>query len=158
MGGKVLSTNQFIAMAISIRGNKYSCGKVYYVNMRTDVHIICDEHESFYQKTGSHIQGSGCFRCGLESSRKDLRKTTGQFIQQARQVHGDLFDYSKVVYVNIKKVSIKCNKHGVFTKIPNAHIIQKQGCPKCLNTGYSKISIHFLNDLAKEWKVEIQHA
>jgi len=41
---------------------------------------------------------------------------------------------------------------------PDAHINQKQGCPKCSNTGYSKISIHFLNDLAREWKVEIQHA
>ena len=103
MGGKALSANQFIAMTIGLHGNKYNYSKVYYVNMRTDVHILCDEHGSSYQKAGSHISGSGCFRCGLERSRKDLRKTTEQFIQQARQVHGDLFDYSKVVYVNKKQ-------------------------------------------------------
>jgi len=159
MGGKPLTTDQFITMAIRIHGNRYNYSRVYYVNMRTDVHIICNEHGSYHQKAGSHISGSGCFRCGLERSRKDLRKTTEQFIHQARQVHGDIYDYSNVKYLNRKtKVSINCSKHGIYLKLPNDHIFQKQGCPKCSNTGYSKISIQFLNDLAKEWKVEIQHA
>ena len=41
---------------------------------------------------------------------------------------------------------------------PDNHINRKQGCPKCANAGYSQISIQFLNDLAREWKVDIQHA
>ena len=41
---------------------------------------------------------------------------------------------------------------------PTLHINKKSCCPKCALAGYSKISIRFLDDLAKEWKVEIQHA
>ena len=41
---------------------------------------------------------------------------------------------------------------------PDGHISDKNGCPRCITVGYSKISIKFLNDLAKEWKVNIQHA
>lgn len=62
-----------------------------------------------------------------------MRKlTTEQFIEKARTVHGDTYDYSSVEYRGSKiKVDIKCKKHGVFRQIPNCHISQKQGCPKC---------------------------
>ena len=38
------------------------------------------------------------------------------------------------------------------------HIHNKQGCPKCSKSGYSKMSIRFLNDLANELKVRIKYA
>ena len=42
------------------------------------------------------------------------RKTTSQFVEDARQVHGDWFDYSEVEYVNTHKpVRIKCRQCGV---------------------------------------------
>jgi len=42
---------------------------------------------------------------------------------------------------------------------PNHHVNDKTNCQKCShNSGYSQISIQFLNDLANEWKVDIQHA
>ena len=45
-----------------------------------------------------------------------------------------------------------------FLQRPGDHINNKQNCPKCSNAGYSQISIQFLNDFSREWKVEIQHA
>jgi len=85
--------------------------------------------------------------------------TKREFIARAMGVHGDLYIYSKLEYINRRtKVEIICQKHGSFMKRPDAHVHQKQGCPKCVNAGYSKISIQFLNDLAKDWKVDIQHA
>ena len=85
--------------------------------------------------------------------------TTSQFIIRAIRVHGNKYDYSKVYYENKRtKVIIICNIHGEFLQRPGDHIHNKQGCPRCVNAGYSKISIEFLNDLAKEWKVEIRHA
>ncbi len=64
------------------------------------------------------------------------RLTTEQFVTQAKSVHGDTYDYSLVSYTNSKaKVKITCRKHGVFHQIPNCHISQKQGCPKCASRG-----------------------
>lgn len=62
------------------------------------------------------------------------KKTTEQFIQEARLVHGDKYDYSKVEYVRCdRKVYIICPIHGTFSQSPEAHIRLKQGCPKCGN-------------------------
>lgn len=58
--------------------------------------------------------------------------TTEQFIEKARLVHGDKYDYSKVNYVNsTTKVCIICPKHGDFWQTPSGHINAKQGCQKC---------------------------
>ena len=70
------------------------------------------------------------------------RKTTEQFVQEARIVHGNRYDYSKTEY-NGKdvKVVIICQEHGEFLQRPNNHL-QGQGCPKCgghyMNTEYFK--------------------
>lgn len=57
--------------------------------------------------------------------------TTETFIQKARKVHGDKYDYSKVEYKNAyNKVPIICPKHGIFYQIPNSHLIGK-GCSDC---------------------------
>lgn len=59
------------------------------------------------------------------------RKTTEEFIQAAKKVHGDLYDYSQVVYINSYiKVRIGCPKHGFFFQKPKYHL-KGNGCPKC---------------------------
>lgn len=59
------------------------------------------------------------------------RFTTEDFIKQAKEKYGDLYDYSKVKYkaTNIK-VCIICKEHGEFWQTPNKHL-QGQGCPYC---------------------------
>lgn len=57
--------------------------------------------------------------------------TIEEFIRRAREVHGDKYDYSKVVYVDNKtKVCIICPIHGEFWQTPHAHL-SGQGCRKC---------------------------
>lgn len=58
--------------------------------------------------------------------------TTETFIDKARALYGDTYDYSNVDYRgSILKVQIRCPIHGSFMKSPNNHISGKQGCPKC---------------------------
>ena len=60
------------------------------------------------------------------------RKTTEEFITQAREIHGDFYDYSQVEYLGGKvKVIIICPKHGVFLQRPMIHTNSKAGCPIC---------------------------
>ena len=57
--------------------------------------------------------------------------TTEEFIEKAKAVHGDRYDYSQVEYVNNStKCDIVCKTHGVFSQSPNAHL-KEHGCPKC---------------------------
>ena len=59
------------------------------------------------------------------------RLATGEFIEKARLVHGDKYDYSKVKYETTKtKVCIICPKHGEFWQTPERHL-QGRGCQRC---------------------------
>lgn len=64
-----------------------------------------------------------------------MRKlTTEEFIENARAVHGDRYDYSKVEYLGREKpVTIICPEHGEFDQKPSVHVGLKSGCPKCGN-------------------------
>ncbi len=63
------------------------------------------------------------------------RLTTEEFIEKAKAVHGDRYDYSQVEYEGSKKpITIACLEHGLFNQIPNAHL-NDQGCPDCAGTG-----------------------
>lgn len=62
-----------------------------------------------------------------------MRKlTTQEFIEKAKQIHGDKYDYSKVQYINNStKVTIICPIHGEFQQLPKDHIGKKSNCPIC---------------------------
>lgn len=61
------------------------------------------------------------------------RKTTEEFILDAKRVHGNKYDYSKVEYINNEtKVCIICPIHGEFWQTPNKHLLGK-GCRLCGN-------------------------
>lgn len=54
------------------------------------------------------------------------------FIERARAVHGDTYDYSKVEYKNNRTpVEIICPEHGSFWQRPGEHLTRRRGCPKC---------------------------
>lgn len=48
--------------------------------------------------------------------------TTEEFIEKAKEIHGNLYDYSKVNYIDSRtKVEIICPEHGVFYMQPCNH-------------------------------------
>lgn len=53
------------------------------------------------------------------------------FIDKARAIHGNKYDYSKTVYTrSCDKVTITCHKHGDF-KVRAGNHLAGVGCPKC---------------------------
>lgn len=75
--------------------------------------------------------GAGCQKCYDRRRGNTLKKTTEQFIEDAKKIHGDKYDYSKVEYKGNKvKVCIICPEHGEFWQTPNKHL-SGQGCSKC---------------------------
>ncbi|BDX38891.1 hypothetical protein CYCD_22460 [Tenuifilaceae bacterium CYCD] len=125
-GTKKLTQNEFILRARQVHGNKYDYSRVIYKNYETKVEIICKEHGSFHQKPHRHLDNGGCPVCGGSNP-----LDTNQFIERARLVHGDRYDYSKTVYYNSKtKVEIICKEHGSFWQSPSGHLIG-YNCRKC---------------------------
>ena len=79
-----------------------------------------------------------------------MKYNTETFIERAKKVHGDLYDYSRVNYErSTKKVEIICPVHGSFFQRPENHINQKQHCPQCANGRKGKHSKFSL-----EWMME----
>jgi hypothetical protein len=59
------------------------------------------------------------------------KKTTEEFVLDAKKVHGQKYDYSKVDYTGTRnKVKIICREHGSFTQLPLNHL-KGAGCPNC---------------------------
>lgn len=128
--GRTVSTERFIEKAKSIHGDRYDYSEVEYVNPSTLVNIICKKHGAFLMKPSSHLCGNGCSECsGM------VRLTTDRFIQKAKDLYGDKYDYSKVQITgnNKTKVCVICRKHGDFWISPNAHLRGVE-CPTCYGT------------------------
>lgn len=121
-----LTKEEFIEKSRAIHGNKYDYSKVEYNGNRLPVTIICPEHGEFQQIAGEHLRGHGCIKCNGGDT-----LTQKEFIEKARSIHGDKFDYSKTVYKNSKtKFTVICKEHGEFQTSLRDHLMYG-ACPIC---------------------------
>lgn len=132
-----MTTEEFIAKAKTIHGDKYDYSLVEYVNCNSKVAIICNTHGTFYQRAGDHLYGRGlgcgCSRCASDASVINRLKPTEKFIEEARKIHGDLYDYSLTVYRGSRRmVVIICKIHGQFKQIASSHLKSSCRCPQCI--------------------------
>lgn len=126
------NTAEFIELAIHKHGTKYDYSKVNYIDAKTNIEIICPKHGSFFQSPDSHLRGSDCWTCSYEimNRKKSLLAKNG-FVNKARTIRGDIYDYSRVDYVKANiKVEFICREHGSFHMTPN-NFINGQDCPMC---------------------------
>jgi len=130
---KSLKFENFVKKSRKVHGDKYDYSKVN-LNNRDEkgrVCIICPTHGEFWQRPNSHLQGNGCYKCGLEKMSNNKSYTKDDFIKLAKKVHGDKYDYSKVEYKgSLKDVCIICPTHGEFWQKASVHL-QGSGCKVC---------------------------
>lgn len=121
----------FLTKAKEIHGDTYDYSEIQYIDIKTPVGINCRKHGQFMQIPEVHLRSAGCPTCSHESTASILRKTTDDFIREAREVHGDRFDYSLVKYKSYhSNVTIICAIHGNFDQSPASHLAAKK-CPPC---------------------------
>lgn len=139
-----LTTKQFIERAVAFHGDRYDYSQVDYVNGTTKVTLICLEHGPWDCLPTNHIgpPKSGCPECGKTkrwSNRTD-RITTEEFIARAKEIHGDNYDYTGVVYNRPwDPLLVTCNDHGPFES--NYLLIKGVGCPKCAHVRASATKV-----------------
>lgn len=143
---KLLSQDEVIEAFKRVHGDTYDYSKVEYKGSQVEIAIICKEHGIFYQKPAYHMYvGCGCPVCGDIKRGLSERQTKSEFVEKARLIHGDKYDYSLVPEdaLTSDKVPIVCKEHGVFLQTKNSHL-QGQGCPHCPKTcvslGEKKVS------------------
>ena len=131
--GKKLTQEQFVKKAREVHGDKYDYSKSEYANSNIKVCIICPEHGEFWQTPLVHLYGNGCGcrECRKKSLNEKFKFDVETFVEKAKKIHGDKYDYSKVIYVNSHTpVTIVCPEHGEFQQEPYSHL-NGRGCYKC---------------------------
>ena len=123
----------------SIFGERCSYEKVEYKAMKVPITLVCHEkdangieHGEFSMRPDNIFSGKqGCPKCYDDRRSRLQRKPVKVFIEEAKRVHGDLYEYHKVEYKNTNtKVCIVCKIHGDFWQTPSNHLKGK-GCPYC---------------------------
>jgi hypothetical protein len=163
--GKIFTSDDFLKKAKEIWKDEYDYSNVVFIDEDTEVIIICkkDGHGEFEKKPKQHVLRSrpaGCIKCGRERQIEKATKPFAVFLDEAREIHGELYDYVEESYNGSKpEMIIICKKdgHEPFPQSPDVHINAKGGCPTCANelTGercrlkYDEV-INRLNENSKE--------
>ena len=152
-GLKRLDQSVFIERCCKVHREKYDYARVVFRSIDRKVEIGCPSHGFFFQKAQSHLNGSGCAKCGMKKCAGHNKHTLEQFVIKARLAHGGFYDYSKVLYKSRKhKVEITCPLHGPFWQRPEDHI-KGSGCSACPLKSQSKVE-SLLRFNLPNWKIE----
>lgn len=114
-------------------GDKFDYSDVIYINSNSRVIINCNKHGFFEITPWKHYDSKyGCRKCAFDL-KKSNKKTTEEFILESKNIHGNLYDYSKSKYSGADDdIEIICKRHGSFWQRPANHLTGNK-CPKCRN-------------------------
>ncbi len=157
MARRKIDTQNFIANAKSVHGNRYDYSQSEYINSSTKIKIICKRHGIFEQLPRKHInQKHNCPACGNQSRQKNNASTNEEFTAKAKIIHGGYYSYKNVDYRNNNiEIEITCPKHGDFSQTPSAHLKLNIPCKSCRNettnliTNIKKTNYDFIRDAIK---------
>lgn len=128
---KLIKQKNFIEKAKLVHGDKYDYSEVDYKTANTPVKIYCKTCNKYFLQTPLiHLSGCGCRVC----NNHELYNTK-KFIEKAKQLHDNKFDYSYADYINMRtKIKIKCKQcNQIFEQTPALHLKSKH-CPICFGT------------------------
>lgn len=98
-----LTTEEFIIKAKAVHGDKYDYSLSNYSTAKEKVTINCRIHGDFMQSPESHLAGRGCRKCGVLSRASGRTGSTCNFIDRARETHGDRYSYAWSVFTGLQK-------------------------------------------------------
>jgi len=123
----------FIEKSKAVHGeNAVDYSQCNYVNNATPVTLLCGLGHGEYKVTPQNHTAKkvGCPYCAGRVT------TTAHFIMKSREVHGDKYNYDKVVFTGAKDyVTIICPDHQEFPQRAENHYNANiaNGCPECGN-------------------------
>ena len=141
---RISNQDEYIKAVKIVHIDKYDLSHIIYTKATNKIEVGCYIHGLFSIQANNFLNNHGCIKCVHDSFKNNYSKTLEQFITESNELFDDKYDYSKSKYVNaFTPLTIGCEKHGEFIKIPNSHL-NGQGCPKCKFT-YSTQELKILN-------------
>jgi hypothetical protein len=133
---KTKTKEQFIDEVKLIHNDKYDYSLVDYDNCKKHVKIICNEHGIFEQSPDSHIQGTGCPKCGLK-----FDKSEGEVKDFLKSLNLNIIENSKTIispleldiYIPSHNIAIEFDGlywHSELYKPSNYHLNKTELCEK----------------------------
>ena len=124
-------TGFIAAYGSKLREGYYIVDEDFGVDEKVTVH--CPTHgnvrtsmQTFTSKTFKF----GCKKCSDQDTMRLNRKSNEKFLEEARKVHGNKYEYLSE-YINMSTpIVIRCKEHGEFIKRPFEHI-SGRGCQLC---------------------------
>jgi very-short-patch-repair endonuclease len=138
-----MTLKEFLINAKKIHNEKYDYsntkltlkGKHSYINYHC---LNCNME--VLQRVDGHLSGDGCLYCSGKI------KDTSMWVNKAKEVHGNLYDYEKVDYKKFnEEVEIICKKHKSFFQLPTLHL-NGSGCPICRASKGEKKILNYLKN------------
>lgn len=140
------NTESFIWKSKEIFGDRFDYSLTDYTYSIVPLKLICNQHKDDYKKKygreyfeaipDGHLR-SKTGKC--EFCNPNSKKSKDKFINDAKSIWGNKYDYSQVKYVDNKTpVTIICKVrgqngiHGPFPQTPFGHLQKKEGCKKCV--------------------------
>lgn len=119
-------------------GDRYDFSISKWNGRESKIDFICPKHGVVQAQLRNLLKkrSFGCPKCYHDST----RLTMEEFLERAKEMHGDDFDYSEVEYVNATtEITLTCKKNGHrFKTRPDDFLYRNQGCPVCHREKKSK--------------------
>lgn len=156
--------NRFIEEASKIHGNSYDYSHIMETQIKnkySKIPLICRMcGYSWNPSIDNHIhQKTRCPEC-----HGNIPWTLNRFINRAREIHDDKYDYSMITSTHIhnalSKVPIICRSCSYqWEPLICNHINKESGCPHCSTSrGYSDKQIKWIENIMKLENINIQYA
>lgn len=128
---KRLTQKQFLKLAFERHGNRFGYEISKYKSMQSNIIIMCHDHGLFSTTPNKHLNELGCNQCQEIENTKKYYKSYINFLNKAYEVHGDLYEYDLVEFVNTTTpVTLKCKNGHTFQQTPKLHM-KGRGCSQC---------------------------
>jgi len=124
---------EVLEQATEVHKGRYSYGRFQYIKSVVPSIITCSIHGDFLMSMSNHLQGKGCKECRKdEKASLTSEVNLAKFIDKARRVHGDRYDYTETKYLpHPQLMTITCLEHGPFLLNASRHVGDRRGCREC---------------------------
>jgi len=135
-----LTTEQFIAKARLIHGDKYDYSKVDYISEHKKVIIICPRHGEFSQQPNCHLNNDGCPGCNESKGERIIRK----------YLKNDNVKFkSEKSFINLRglgggllRFDFFLSDHNICIEFDGRQHFDKKYCETTFKSDYNKLKIH----------------
>jgi hypothetical protein len=116
---KKLTTEQFIAKAIKVHGDRFSYDKVVYQGKLSSIVVTCPEHGDYSVSPIVHLQGKNP-RCCMYASRQGVKRPDNspeRIAQEAAKKNGDMYYLGTPCYRCENTKRYACNRSCAFCSV-----------------------------------------